>query len=175
MTRVRKTELSQNSQLNKFFSPGDFLDCYTVRIGPGEPPIEKIAQDIFVDLPWWVNMLLAIRDFGVSLFGLKTTAKLSANNTLKSSLRVGEPVNFFCVRAIYDHEVILGEDDKHLDFKISVSRAGPNSPDISLATLVRTHNWFGRLYLRMITPFHILIVSSSLKALSARDYSGETT
>lgn len=166
--RVRKTILRKNSQLYEYFNQGDFLDCYTVDDAPKNLPIEEIAQRVFLNLPWWVNLLLVIRDFGAALFGLKATAKLPKDTTFRSSLRVGEPVNFLCVRAIYNDEIILGEDDNHLDFKISVSRNDRSSGEISLATLVRPHNLLGRVYLHLIYPFHVLIVRSSLKRLAAQ-------
>lgn len=163
---VTKTDLAANSELHRFVKAGDFLDCYSVDIKRTDLPIEEIAQRIFTGLPGWINALLAARDVGVTLFGLKTTAKLPKNNDRRTSIEVGEPINFLCVRSITRNEIILGEDDAHLDFKITVFREAENSTRISLATWVHTHNRLGRLYLRTISRFHVLIVNSRLRALS---------
>ena len=169
MATVRKTELAKDSQLHDYFGDGDFLDCYSVDIGRADIPLTEVTQRIFIGLPCWINSLLAARDVGVSVFGLKTTAGLPRNDTMRDSVEVGDQINFFPVRSVEEDEIILGEDDRHLDFKIAVRRDGENAGRISLATWVHTHNPLGAIYLRTITAFHILIVNSRLAAL-ARHY-----
>ena len=169
MANVRKTELAQDSQLHGYVGNGDFLDCYSVEIGRADVPIAEVAQRLFTGLPCWINSLLAARDIGVSVFGLKTTAGLPRNEEMRESVQVGDQINFFPVRSIEENEIILGEDDRHLDFKIAVRRDGENADRISLATWVHTHNPLGAIYLHTITAFHILIVNSRLTAL-ARHY-----
>lgn len=163
---VRKTELAKESQLHGFFKNDDFLDCYSVKIDQADAPIHEIAQRLFMDLPRWINALLAVRDLGVTPFGLKTTANLPKNTASRTSIEVGDQINFFSVRSISKDEIILGEDDLHLDFKISVYRDSKSSGQISLATWVRTHNRLGKIYLGMIAPFHVLIVNSQLTGLA---------
>jgi len=142
------------------------LDCYSVQIDRADAPIGEIAQRIFIGLPRWINVLLAVRDFGVTPFGLKTTAKLPKSLDFRPSIDVGDHINFLCVRSISQNEIILGEDDLHLDFKISVYRDSEASGYISLATWVRTHNRFGKIYLGTIAPFHALIVNARLTNLA---------
>lgn len=177
---VIKTQLAPDSQLHAYVNDGDFLDCYSVRVnrnassitGPITEPMTEIAQRVFIGQPAWARALMAIRDLSVSPFGLKTTAALPTNLDIGAPIQVGDPINFLCVRSISDDEIILGEDDDHLDFKISVNRKtdtpreGETGCQISLATWVRTHNRLGRIYLATITPLHILIVKASLKRLA---------
>ncbi len=163
---VRKTDLAAGSELHRFVRAGDFLDCYATDIERTGLPMEEIAQRIFIGLPAWINALLATRDLGVRVFGLKTTAQLPTNNDRRSPVKVGEPINFLCVRSISENEILLGEDDAHLDFKISVFRETADSQRISLATWVHTHNRLGRVYLRAIARFHVMIVKSRLSSLS---------
>lgn len=162
---VKKSELASDSLLHTFFSDGDFLDCFSVRIDRADAPIGEIAQRLFIGMPRWINMLLAVRDFGTTPFGLKSTANLPKNLTIRPSINVGDHINFLCVRGIGKNEVILGEDDLHLDFKISVYRDVEIPGRISLATWVRTHNRLGKIYLGTIAPFHALIVNSRLTDL----------
>ena len=165
---AEKTALAKESRLHSFVEPGDFLDCYSVRIDDTEAPIQEIAQRIFTDLPGWINALLALRDLGVTPFSLKTTAKLPKDNSRRSTIEVGDPINFLAVRSISENEIILGEDDSHLDFKISVYRDPALSGRVSLATWVRSHNCLGRVYLATILPFHVLIVNARLTELARR-------
>ena len=161
---VTRSELVAESRLHAVCKPGDFLDCYSVDIGHGQVPIVEIAQRIFIGLPAWVDALLALRDLGVSLFGLKTTAALPRDTTIRPGIEVGDRINFFHVRSLAEDEIILGEDDRHLDFRIAVRRDGESR--VSLATWVQVHNRLGRSYLRLILPFHVMIVNARLAALA---------
>lgn len=161
-----KSPLAKDSRLNDFYSPGDFVDCFTLPVKGPQMPIQQIAQGIFLDLPGWIRALLAIRDFGVTPFGLKTTASLTKNSPVGSPIEIGDHINFLCVRSVWDDEIIVGEDDHHLDFRISVHRAKTQPELVSLATWVRCHNAFGRFYLSLIKPFHEQIVRSQLRKLA---------
>ena len=169
MPAVQKTELARDSRLHDYVGKGDFLDCYSVEVDRVDAPLHEVAQHLLTDMPCWIRSLLAVRDLAVSPFGLKTTSSLPTNATIRSSVEVGEAINFFHVRRIDEDEIILGEDDRHLDFRIAVRRDRDKPSRISLATWVRTHNPLGAAYLRTITAFHILIVNSSLARL-ARHY-----
>lgn len=56
--------------------------------------------------------------------------------------------------------VVLGFDDKHLDFRLVVDSTGG---EITGTTLIRTHNLLGRAYLAAVLPFHHLIVRAMLR------------
>jgi hypothetical protein len=66
------------------------------------------------------------------------------------------------------NEVILGEDDKHLDFRLSVlyvpkTAAAGSTPQLILSTVVHCHNLLGRTYIALIAPFHRLVAQSALR------------
>jgi hypothetical protein len=63
-----------------------------------------------------------------------------------------EPVAFTCAES--EDEVILGIDDRHLDFRIGLIR---HEGRIFMSTWVHPHNLWGRGYLATVMPFHILI------------------
>uniref|UniRef100_UPI002016F0D4 DUF2867 domain-containing protein n=1 Tax=Sphingomonas sp. CFBP 8765 TaxID=2775274 RepID=UPI002016F0D4 len=66
-------------------------------------------------------------------------------------------------------EIVLGEDDRYLDFRLSILRqVGPHGSMLIVTTAVRTRNRFGRLYLRAIYPFHVLVARASLIRAAAR-------
>jgi len=68
-----------------------------------------------------------------------------------------------CIERCSSDEILLGLDDKHLNFLISVMR---HEQGFTLATWVHTHNWFGRAYLWIIMPFHKLIVRNAVARMS---------
>ncbi len=164
--KVWKGELSRQSRLYDYVGERDFLDCYSVEFPSKDVSIEEVVQRLFLDFPSWVQFLLNIRDGVVRFFGLKTTAGLPTDMSYRPSLKVGEHVNFFKIESIEEDEVIVGEDDSHLDFRIAIRRDHRESEKLYLSTWVHPHNLLGRLYLRMILPFHILIVTSRLKGVA---------
>ncbi len=68
-----------------------------------------------------------------------------------------------------ENEVILGEDDKHLNFRVSLfleqQQNNPQKKDLTISTTVEFNNWFGRLYFIPVRPFHKLIVPTMLKGI----------
>ena len=98
-----------------------------------------------------MNWLMGIRDSVVGIFGLKTGKEI-----LK-----GQTTNFPIIEQL-ENEIVMGENDKHLDFRTSVSVDRENS-FIYLTTIVHFNNLFGRLYFLPVKPFHKIIVKSSLK------------
>jgi len=86
--------------------------------------------------------LLSIRDGFVGVFGLQTPAELG------DASAEGDRIDFFPILSADDNELIVGEDDKHLDFRISLmlQRTG-SGPDLVVATTaVRCNNRLGRIY-----------------------------
>lgn len=61
------------------------------------------------------------------------------------------------------NELILGEEDRHLDFRgAALVRAGADRRELVVVTVVHCHNALGRGYLLAIGPFHRAIVKASL-------------
>lgn len=55
-------------------------------------------------------------------------------------------------------ELIVGDDDKHLNFRISVSKTERSGRVfVTIATAVQIHNVLGRTYMLLVKPFHRFI------------------
>jgi len=137
--------------------PGsDFSDAFSGHINRADVTAMQVARGMFEDPPRWVSSLMAVRDGVVSLVGLKTSKGLIARG------REGK-VGIFPVRSNTATEVVLGEDDKHLDFRVWV-HVEPQGKGcrVTTSTVVRTHNRLGRVYLATIMPFHRLIARQML-------------
>ena len=147
-SRVREAELPSESLLHRWAEPTDFLDCYVVRASMPA----RSAANIIVDFPGWARLLLLLRRWVMAPFGLSNDGPSAAD-------KIGPfPVEFET-----DDELVAGFDDKHLNFRVSVlSRQGR----VFLATWVHPHNPGGRLYLRSILPFHILIARDALRRVA---------
>ncbi len=146
----QETDLPKESLLWERVGQEDFLDCYVVQanITP------RKAAEIITSFPSWARFLLKIRWAITAPFGL-------SNNGPNAADKVG----IFPVELDTDNELIAGFNDKHLDFRVSViSRDGK----VYLATWVHRHNLGGRLYLRLIMPFHVMIARNGLARVQAQ-------
>lgn len=144
MFNVTSTELPSLSRLNERLKSNDFVDCYSV-VSDLSP---RKAAEIITSFPGWAKLLLHIRGVLVSPFGLS-----------KEGPDAADKVGIFPVETEDSQELVAGFNDKHLDFRVSVISS---SGRVFLATWVHPHNIGGRLYLRVILPFHVLIVRHAL-------------
>ncbi|MEP3435548.1 MAG: DUF2867 domain-containing protein [Hoeflea sp.] len=143
--------------------PGaDWADCFEVRVARPGLNAETAARLAFEQMPKWVDRLMALRNLVVWPFGLKG----DPDGAAAGMARVG----MFPVISNDPGEIVLGFDDRHLDFRIVVQTAawGDHETSVRLMTLVRRHNLLGRVYLAAIMPFHKLIVASTLSRVSAQ-------
>ena len=138
-------------------------DAYAISLPPdvvSNP--EQLARYVFDNQPAWVDTLMGLRDTLVAGFGLKTAKQLAAPTADPSDKRVG----IFKIYESTADQVFLGEDDKHLDFRIAVqlrpATAG-SVPQLIVSTVVHCHNLLGRSYITLIAPFHRLVVQSGLR------------
>lgn len=130
-----------------FLPSAKFSDSYRVIVD--EPDVDAIAatERVMASAPRWIGALLALRNRIVAPLGLKAA-------------QFGE----FPVISRTPERVVLGFDDKHLDFRILVDahESGVGRSQITATTLVRTHNLLGRIYLACVSPFHRMIVPAML-------------
>jgi hypothetical protein len=135
MPQIQTDTLPPASSLWSLHQPGDFLDCYSVAstLSPHAAAIRGLA------LPGWAMALLRLRNTLVRPLGLKTGTE-------------GAPIFPVCHESA--DEIVLGTDDRHLDFRIGLIRQDGR---LYMSTWVHPHNVWGRAYLRLVMPFHILM------------------
>ncbi len=112
--------------------------------------------------------MFAFRNKVVGLFGLKTGAETDPEKEAGSlTFEVGDRVGLFKVFDKTSNEIVLGEDDKHLDFRVSLlfdkNQGGQDENSLTISTTVKFHNWLGVLYFLPVRPFHKLIVPAMLR------------
>jgi hypothetical protein len=151
------------SQIADYYRGADLADAYAIALPEdASEDIEALARAVLANPALWSKALMAVRDRMVGIFGIKTSRQL-----LNSSNEGVDRIHIFRVRARYPNEIVLGETDKHLDFKVSVlrrssSRRAAEAHELVVTTVVHCHNALGRVYLTLIAPFHRLIVRSSV-------------
>ena len=160
---VKSVWLPEQSIIGNIYKQVDLSDAYAISLPAGtshDPHV--LARFVFSRRARWMDALMGVRDAVVSVFGLKTSAKLGQADDAPS----GERISIFRVYQVDAHEIILGEDDSHLDFRLSLLCLPAHETGGSylvLSTVVHCHNALGRAYLRIIAPFHRLIVPAMLR------------
>jgi len=165
---VRSVAPPTKSSIAGWYSRADLLDSFATTLAAGISRDPQVVAHAILGRPaWWVRRLLAVRDVTVARFGLKTTDQLQLN------ARENGSIAFFPVLSRSESELVLGVDDRHLDFRASILLGEMNDDgafDVIVTTVVRCHNTFGHAYLNLIRPFHVLVVRSNLRraAVTAR-------
>ena len=163
--RAVPVSIPHESAIAQTYASTNLADAYSIELptGVSRNP-ELLARFIFAQQPRWIGRLTALRDLLVAGFGLKTAGHLATLGAERGAGRLG----IFRIYSKSPTEIVLGEDDKHLDFRLSVLCSDETSAGavrrLTLSTVVHCHNRLGRLYIFLIAPFHRLVVRSSLRS-----------
>ncbi|MDR1879290.1 MAG: DUF2867 domain-containing protein, partial [Bacteroidales bacterium] len=148
MEAIRKHNTApESSMITVGFGKVDYCDVYRITKSTNESP-EQIAVLLF-DVPKWVECLMSLRNWIVRPFGLKT--KTENNSTA-----------IFPVIDRNDNEMLMGMNDKHLNFRLSILIDREKS-FIYVTTVVHCNNIWGKMYFLLIKPFHKIIVHAMIK------------
>lgn len=168
---VRTAALPAESSIAHLFVGADLADAFAIALPAGAPQdTEALARAVFGDPAPWFRALLALRDAIVAPFGIKTSARLRRE---LGSDGAATHIDFFPILSREPGELIIGDDDRHLDFRASVlqrASASGEGRELVATTAVHCHNLFGRIYIFVISPFHRLVVRSSLSRAAARGW-----
>jgi hypothetical protein len=165
--------LPPESRIAAVYSRIDLADAYAIELpaGAAQNP-EVLARFIFAHQARWISFLMRTRSVLVAPFGLKTASGL------RSGGAKGPRIGIFKVYEVKAGEIVMGEDDTHLDFRVSALyqpavQASTGRPRILLSTVVHCHNALGRCYIGLIAPFHRMIVKSYLRRAARRGWPRE--
>lgn len=154
---MKATAALPDARLMGLLPAPDFADAYQTVFRAPALDARQASWAIFDSPPGWVNALTGLRNRIATLFGLKAGLH-------HSTAAAQQHIGIFPVLAESPQEILLGLDDRHLDFRLVVSvQAGTaGGQRITVTTVVHTHNLLGRVYLAAILPFHRLIARTML-------------
>jgi len=115
---------------------------------------------------------MIIRDGLVAPFGLKTSRAIAE----EAGAAGRDTIGYFPVLGTYRDEIVLGDDDRHLDFRMSIfvdDAAGAG--ELVWISVVHCHGRAGRAYLAAVRPFHRRVIAWSLGAAAKRGWPGAQT
>ena len=163
MNSIKKfNKVPENSLLLKGFGKTDYCDSYRIAKNTNES-VDSILNRVF-KIPGWVNFLMRIRNWAVGIFGLKTG---DTKDEIATYYPIGSKAVYFTVTDRNENEIVMAENDKHLNFRTSllINRKEPLSY-IYLTTIVKYNNIWGRLYFMPVKPFHRIIIKTLLKKVN---------
>jgi len=162
---VRQVALPAQSRLIGIYDQQHLADAFAVPLpayAVSNPA--RLASFLMANQAAWVTALMAVRDGIVALFGLKTTGDLQRHRDKAGAAQI----HYFQVVESGADEIVMGVDDRHLDFRLSLlCQPTPEAGrELVLSTVVKCHNRFGKLYLAVIAPFHRAVMRSGLRRAS---------
>ncbi|MGY5808978.1 DUF2867 domain-containing protein [Rhizobium sp. LEGMi198b] len=153
--------MPSDSVLAPFYVGADLLDAYAIQLPVGSnDDLEVLARAGFERQAWWIRALTRVRDVVMATVGVKSSRAVGAAAAAR-----GPVIGFFPLLSKSARELVLGEDDRHLDFRLAILlRAGAaGDRELVVVTVVHCHNWLGRAYIAVIAPFHRVIAPASLE------------
>jgi hypothetical protein len=161
MIKARAVPVPSDSTLAPFYIGADLLDAYAIRLPmQANDNLEMLARAGFERQAWWIRALTRVRDVVMATVGVKSSREVGVAAAAR-----GPVIGFFPVLSKSAGELVMGEDDRHLDFRLAILlRAGAaGDRELVVVTVVHCHNWLGRTYLAAIAPFHRMIAPASLE------------
>ncbi|HOY03489.1 MAG TPA: DUF2867 domain-containing protein [Zoogloea sp.] len=141
-------------------------------ISPARPELDPLGQFLRVAslTPKWVDQMMILRNRIVGQFGLKNLGGLSSIDSSRpgSQYLPGDRVGIFTLIEKTEQEVLLGDDDKHLNVVVSVHKGLDSTSGgtiVTVTTVVHVKNWFGRLYMLPVAPAHHVIARTMVKSI----------
>lgn len=155
-------EVAPDADLGPLLVGAQFADAFRMDVDGPALDARQAAVLMTGRLPRWIEALTRLRHILVAPFGLKTSAENASPRR--------EAIGLFPILTEAPDRMVAGFDDKHLDFRVVIDVVPPSSASsqqVTLTTLVKTHNLFGRIYLATIMPFHRVIVPAMLRRIAA--------
>ncbi len=158
-TVFTSNQIPEKSIISENFEKIHYSDCYKIQISTNET-VDSITTKIFT-LPQWIKGLFKFRNIITKRLGLKSDNKTEASAPYYP---IGSKAILFPVIDRNESEIVMAENDKHLNFRTSVMTERVDGlTQVYLTTIVQFNNALGRLYFWPVKPFHKIIVKSRLK------------
>ncbi|WP_447773513.1 DUF2867 domain-containing protein [Variovorax boronicumulans] len=165
-TKARAVPMPSNSVLAPLYAGANLLDAFAIQVpveaGDDLEVLARIAlARIALERPaWWIRALTHLRDVVMATVGVKSSLAVGLAGAAH-----GRVIGYLPLLAKSATELVLGADDRHLDFRVTVQlRAdAANGRELLVGTVVHCHNRLGRIYLAAIAPFHRVILRANLE------------
>ncbi len=155
--KVREEAVFLTPTSKKLFSKIDFADTFSTTNLKNS--VSEVALLIFTNESKWIKALFTLRNKIAKLFKLEHNLPDDYNTELK----VGGYISFFKIYQLSENEIILGADDSHLNFRAIINNTLEKANNIKVTTLVEFNNTKGKVYMKIVAPFHRIVVKQMIK------------
>lgn len=161
------------SAISQYVPGADFIDCHQVQVRDTERTALRHFLTLMAATPGWLDNLMKLRNTLVQSVGLKDLGALARVDlaTPDDAYQPGDRVGIFTLLGNHPDEVLVADQDKHLDVFLALTRlplAADGTRTVVLSTVVRTHNALGKLYMLPVAPFHRRIAPMTLRGINRR-------
>lgn len=168
--KIEKTSRPSDSLIAAAFARIDYQDAYLGEIrASGQLTPEDVFKAFFTAGPRWISSLLELRNRITRRFGLKAPVRGREEILRGLRVEVGQAVGLFRIFAISEQEILAGEDDRHLDFRVSYYLQPPLTPGgsyrLTLSTAVQINQALGKAYFLVVKPFHRFVVPAMMRSM----------
>jgi len=160
--KVAPCAIPPASRLQTRLAGADFCDAYCADNPHPEQPALALWMRTMGRTPRWVDAAMRARNAVVKRMGLKDLGGLAQIDQSRplQDWRVGERAGIFTVLHLSEDEVVMGDDDKHLDVQVSLLKTADSK--VVVSTVVHIHNALGRVYMFFVKPAHRVIAPAVL-------------
>jgi len=157
---VVECSIPESSEIFNFIDSPTYSDCYITAVEVNTSATDAYRA-VFGNVPSWISLLMSLRNKIAAAIGLRRYARSEMSEVFTRIHQVpyivGSRAGIFPVLYVSERELILGDNDKHLDFCISVLVSDESIPQLYLSTIVAQHNFLGWLYMLVVKPIHRII------------------
>src|SRR4030081_2720645 len=161
MIKARAARGPSHTVLAPVYVGGGLLDAFAIHVPAGaSDDLEVLARALFERQAGWTRALAWVRDAVRATVGVKSSRAIGAAAAARGSV-----VGYFPLLSKSAGELVVGEDDRHLNFRVAILlRTGAaGGRELVVATVVHCHNRRGRPALAVIAPFHRAIARANLE------------
>src|SRR5438477_1573029 len=112
---IRKTPIPRQALVTDAFPHVDYSDAYRIPI-PAATDVDMAVRAFVTIRPRWIMALLGLRNILVAPFGIKTSVRGRPDPRIRP-LQPGNLVGIFRVYQRSAEEILMGDNDRHLDYR----------------------------------------------------------
>ena len=156
--------LPPDSAIRPLIAAAYFHDAWSIRLREPQRSVFELFMQVFARAPKWVEFCMRLRNRITSAIGLKDLGGFGDVdvNRPASDYQIGDRIGIFTLLQTSPHEIIVGDDDKHLRVTLSIHKG---DGILTVTTIVQVKNRLGRVYMLLVRPMHKLIAPATLRPL----------
>lgn len=170
--KVKEIEMGNDYLISNALENIDFVDHYQLSTKQLHyaPEPKDLMIAFFKSFPKSFMYLLILREKIANFFNLKTAEKLDEQSRIEQlhnfKGNIGDSIAIFHVLEKNEEEILTGEDDSHLNFRLSfITYKDDDAINLEMATTVDINNRLGKIYFAIVKPIHKYYMKQILRKM----------